>query len=363
MALMLRLLAAGVLVPFIAVIGTAVAAIGSGTLDPQTAGSVICQPITAPAGPAPAGPAAAGPSGAPGAGGPATAGPGSYAGTWLDAGQVANARTIRDVGVALGMPDKGVVVALATAMTESGLHNLTYGDADSLGLFQQRPSTGWGTPAQILDPVYAATRFYQALAEVPGWQNLPVTVAAQQVQRSAFPNRYATWEALAVALTASMSGSATACAALEADTPLPGDVAGALPPGFTLPAGTPIAVVTAITWALRQLGTSYHYGGDCTDPHSGVPAHQCDCSSLTQQAYRAAGITLTRTTYTQVHEGVAVPDPAHLRPGDLIFLPGHVGIYLGAGLVLHAPHTGDVVRVSTIPYWIKNFVAARRIVN
>jgi cell wall-associated NlpC family hydrolase len=354
---MLRLLAAGVLVPFVAVVGTAVAATGSGTLDPQTAGSVICQPAFTGTGGAP------GPSGPAGAGGSVATGPGVYAGTSLDAVQVANARTIRDVGVALGMPDKGVVVALATAMTESGLRNLTYGDKDSLGLFQQRPSAGWGTPAQILDPVYAATKFYQALAKIPGWQNVPVTVAAQQVQRSAFPNRYATWEALAVALTASTSGSATACAALETDTPLPGDVAGALPPGFTLPAGTPIPVVTAITWALRQLGTPYHYGGDCTDPHSGIPAHQCDCSSLTQQAYHAAGISLTRTTYTQIHEGTPVPGPAQLRPGDLIFLPGHVGIYLGAGLVLHAPHTGDVVRVSTIPYWTANWTAARRIVN
>ena len=109
-----------------------------------------------------------------------------------------NAATIVQVGVVLAVPERGHVVALATAMQESQLYNLgnlgAKNDHDSLGLFQQRPSMGWGTPAQVTDPVYAATAFYLALKRVAGWESMAVTVAAQRVQRSAFPNAYAKWE-------------------------------------------------------------------------------------------------------------------------------------------------------------------------
>ncbi|GAB3848670.1 hypothetical protein GCM10027610_070610 [Dactylosporangium cerinum] len=91
-------------------------------------------------------------------------------------------------------------------MQESGLRNLVdlgaNNDHDSLGLFQQRPSQGWGSPAQLLDPVWAASRFYDALLRVTGWQQLPLTVAAQRVQRSAYPDAYAKWEPAAAALVA-----------------------------------------------------------------------------------------------------------------------------------------------------------------
>jgi hypothetical protein len=116
-----------------------------------------------------------------------------------------NATTIVQVGLALDMPERGLIVALATAMQESSLRNLGHlganNDHDSQGLFQQRPSMGWGTVAQVTDPVYAATAFYLALQRVRGWESMPVTVAAQRVQRSAFPNAYAKWEADATALT------------------------------------------------------------------------------------------------------------------------------------------------------------------
>ena len=96
------------------------------------------------------------------------------------------------------MPERGGIVALATAMQESSLRNLGHlgakNDHDSLGLFQQRPSMGWGTPAQVTDPVFAATAFYLALKRVRGWESMAITVAAQRVQRSAFPNAYAKWE-------------------------------------------------------------------------------------------------------------------------------------------------------------------------
>jgi hypothetical protein len=116
-----------------------------------------------------------------------------------DSTQHENAATIVRVGVALAVPERGQVVALVTAMQESKLYNLgdlgANNDHDSLGLFQQRPSMGWGTAAQLTDPVYAATAFYLALKRVPRWESMAVTVAAQSVQRSAFPNSYANWEA------------------------------------------------------------------------------------------------------------------------------------------------------------------------
>lgn len=119
-----------------------------------------------------------------------------------------NARTIIAVGSSLGVSDYGLVIALAAAMQESSLRNLNYGDLDSLGLFQQRPSTGWGTPAQVTDPVYASRLFFggpnnpnkgytRGLLDIPGWQSMSVTRAAQAVQISGHPNAYAKWEASA----------------------------------------------------------------------------------------------------------------------------------------------------------------------
>jgi len=123
--------------------------------------------------------------------------------------QVGNAVTIVTVGAGLSVPPRGQIIALATAIQESGLRNLTHGDQDSLGLFQQRPSQGWGTPAQILDPVHAATRFYQALLAEPGWQTLPLTVAAQDVQHSGHPDAYAVHEGAATHLYAAITGTGT----------------------------------------------------------------------------------------------------------------------------------------------------------
>lgn len=116
--------------------------------------------------------------------------------------QITNAATIVAVGKQLHVPEQGLVVAIAAAMQESGLHNLDYGDRDSLGLFQQRPSQGWGAPAQIMNPIYAATQFYRRLFTVPGWQQINVNDAAQAVQRSGFPNAYAQHEQAARVLVA-----------------------------------------------------------------------------------------------------------------------------------------------------------------
>jgi hypothetical protein len=119
--------------------------------------------------------------------------------------QAANAATVSAVAAYEGLPDHAVTVALATAFQESKLVNIGYGDRDSLGLFQQRPSQGWGTRTQIADPVYASTAFYRALVRLPHWQSDSVEVAAQAVQRSADGTAYGQWtdeaRTLAIALT------------------------------------------------------------------------------------------------------------------------------------------------------------------
>jgi hypothetical protein len=122
--------------------------------------------------------------------------------TTLTAEQVANAATIAQVGRDRGLRERAIVIALATAQQESRLRNLNYGDRDSLGLFQQRPSAGWGSPEQVQDPVYAANKFFDHLVEIPGWEVGDLTTVADGVQRSAFPLAYAQWEEMATKLAA-----------------------------------------------------------------------------------------------------------------------------------------------------------------
>ncbi|MFF5146032.1 heavy metal transporter [Streptomyces sp. NPDC013157] len=124
--------------------------------------------------------------------------------------QAVNAATIAAVGTGRGMPERAVAIALATAIQESGLLNIKHGDRDSLGLFQQRSSQGWGTPKQILDPAYAAGMFYAHLAKVRDYETLPLTVAAQRVQRSGYPEAYAKHETDATLLAAALTGQAAA---------------------------------------------------------------------------------------------------------------------------------------------------------
>jgi hypothetical protein len=112
--------------------------------------------------------------------------------------QMSNAKAIVNAGKALNLPPRAWTIAIATSLQETGLKNLgdlgANNDHDSLGLFQQRPSSGWGTPDQVMDPTYAATAFYKGLVQVPGWQSIPLTDAAQAVQVSAFPDHYAKHE-------------------------------------------------------------------------------------------------------------------------------------------------------------------------
>ncbi|MER5471683.1 heavy metal transporter [Streptomyces sp. NPDC002685] len=129
--------------------------------------------------------------------------------------QAVNAATISAIGTSRGMPERAVAIALATALQESGLRNIQHGDRDSLGLFQQRPSQGWGTRKQIMDPTYAAGIFYEHLGKVPGYSRLPLTVAAQRVQRSGYPQAYAKHEPDATLLAAALTGRAAATLTCE----------------------------------------------------------------------------------------------------------------------------------------------------
>ena len=127
--------------------------------------------------------------------------------------QAANAALITAVSVRRGLPPRAASIALATAMQESKLRNIGHGDLagpDSRGLFQQRPSQGWGTQEEVMDPVYATNAFYDALVKVPGYATLEITDAAQRVQRSAYPTAYAEHEAMGRAFASALSGETPA---------------------------------------------------------------------------------------------------------------------------------------------------------
>ena len=125
---------------------------------------------------------------------------------YLEPDQAANATLIAAIATRRGLPARAVSIALATAYQESKVHNLPYGDRDSLGLFQQRPSQGWGTAAQISDPYYSINRFYDALERVDGYQTMRITEAAQRVQHSGYPEAYEPHAPDARALASSLTG-------------------------------------------------------------------------------------------------------------------------------------------------------------
>ncbi|KIS26508.1 hypothetical protein TV39_14535 [Arthrobacter sp. SPG23] len=127
--------------------------------------------------------------------------------------QAANAALITAVAVRRGLPPRAASIALATAMQESKLRNIEHGDTagpDSRGLFQQRPSQGWGTAEQVMDPYYSTGAFYDALVKIPGYESLEVTAAAQQVQRSAYPAAYAEHEDMGRAFASALTGQSPA---------------------------------------------------------------------------------------------------------------------------------------------------------
>ncbi len=133
--------------------------------------------------------------------------------------QMENASTITAIAVQRGLPARAATIALATAMQESKLYNVNYGDRDSLGLFQQRPSQGWGTAEQVMDPVYATNKFYDALVQIDGYETMEITVVAQEVQRSAAPNAYAQHEPEARVLASTLAGHSPAAFGCRLEAP------------------------------------------------------------------------------------------------------------------------------------------------
>lgn len=273
---------------------------------------------------------------------------GTYAGIALDQTQADNASIIYNVGASRGLPPKAMAIAIATSMQEATLHNLGSGDRDSVGLFQQRPSQGWGTIAQIMDPKYAAGKFYDALVKVPNWQAIPLTQAAQAVQRSAFPFAYAKWEGMAnaavQALTQSAQGQSNAS---SLTTGLGGT--GALTSG-TVSGRTVASVAFTLIKSHPPGHIAYSLGGD--DPYNSPDPRKLDCSSLVDWVYyHASGNALvangrsTAATLAAKCQRIDV-DTAMATKGALLFMGDgggehHVEVSLGNGSTAGA-HTDGI---------------------
>lgn len=271
--------------------------------------------------------------------GPITAGPagsGATDASKLNEDQRQNVALIISIGKDRQLPPLAWQVAIQAGMTESGLRNLNYGDRDSLGMFQMRPSMGWGTPAQVVDPHYSINKFYDVLVRVPNWEQQRPGESAQDVERSGFPDRYHKWEPMAAHLIGNVG--------LVPDPTGCGQGTGLLVPAPTQAAGN------AIQWALSQQGKPYVWGAR-TDQQNNF-----DCSSLMLQAYRSAGVTLPRVSRQQYRAGAMLP-VEQAQPGDLLFWAydtrnpdtiHHVAMYLGDGKIVEAQQTGVPVHIRPV---------------
>jgi hypothetical protein len=264
----------------------------------------------------------------------------AYAGN-LDREQRATVSLIIAIGKQRNLSARAWRVAIQAGMTESGLRNLHHGDRDSLGIFQMRPTMGWGTPAQVTDPPYQVNKFYDVLLGVPGWDQQRPGDAAQAVERSAFPDRYHKWAPMAVTLVQNLAHVVDAAGCGQGLGVLlpPSQVAGA-----------------AIQFALGELGKPYVWGG--TGPTS------YDCSGLMLRAYQAAGIILDRVARDQYKDGAMLPVRT-AQPGDLLFLADdpsnpatihHVMMYLGGGKVVEAQQTGVPIHTRAFSFDEKELV-------
>ena len=261
-----------------------------------------------------------------------------------------NAAVIVAVAQQRGLPPRAAQIAVATAMQESSLRNRDFGDRDSLGPFQQRPSQGWGTAAQVRDPRHAAGQFYDRLEKIDGWQHKPLTKVAQAVQRSAHPRAYAKWEQAAGKMVRSLWDGARL-------PELPADggrsLCGAGSREANAPASTRARAVIAA--AREQIGKPYVWGGG---NHNGPTHGGFDCSGLMLYVfYQGTGgaVTLPRTSQQQRSVGRHVSVSA-MRPGNLIVINndggwGHVGLYVGNGRMINAPRTGKDVAEVDLGYW------------
>lgn len=307
----------------------------------------------------------------------------------LSAAQAQNARIIVALATQRG-GERAAYIAIMVALAESNIRILAnpndpsgaaYAnqgvgyDHDSLGIFQQRPS--WGTAAQRMSATESTHLFLDALLKLDGWEAMAPWYAAQMVQRSAFTgmpsringgstmvgeNYYRQAERAAGIVAATKGGTvASDCSAGSGPTLPPGGAGTfGLPEGYVIPSGTSERGRLAVTFALAQLGKPYLWGGEGPDSY--------DCSGLTQTAWARAGVSIGRVVGQQMSDGVPTTLPA-LQPGDLVMIPGalgtmarpgHVGMYIGYGLVLHAPRTGDVVRVDQLQPFIRDGLAGLR---
>lgn len=318
-----------------------------------------------------------------GPGGPSGPGPGGgqqVGDSQWNGEQMTNAQTITSVVMQRRLPKRAAVLAISTAIVESRLRNVHYGDRDSLGLFQQRPSMGWGTPEQVTNPAYATGTFLDHLVALDGWHAMPPGTAQQKVQASAFPERYAPQEKPAGDLTArfwtgpdnplpapssadtaqqlSVGQPPVACPDQNASN-IPLDPA-KLPPGFQLPADA--RQRAAVEFALSKLGAPYVWGAKGPD--------EFDCSGLMQAAWAHAGVPISAGTYGQKDDGRAVSSLAEVQPGDLLLIPGslgspsnpgHVGMYAGHGVIVNAYDSSTGVILERVEAWADQVVAIRRV--
>lgn len=306
----------------------------------------------------------------PGPAHPLTSGLPVTVGQWTGQ-QVINAAAIITAGQAMRLDARTITIGVMTAMRETSLQDLDRGDQvgpDSRGLFQQRSNGAWGSYADRMNPTVSATHFFAALITVPGYQQLPPTVAAHRVQRNADPYYYQPFWADAVAMVSTL----TADPGLLERLPAAGTITGCpiTPPPLDPPAGagdgTGGSIVAA---AQRYVGTPYSWaGGDIHGPTLGVyvsgsldGSHTVgfDCSGLVLYAvYQATGISLAHSANAQGHDprGHTIPRAwAQMRPGDVIAFSedgtghpgsfGHVGIYLGNGTMIDAPRPGKTVEI------------------
>ena len=245
----------------------------------------------------------------------------------FDPEQVGYVGTIVVVGARKGVSIRGWIIAVATAIQESDLRNLPGGADDSIGLFQQRPSQRWGRPAQLRDPVYAAGKFYEKLLTVTGWQQMPVTEAAQAVQASAYPGAYAEHEPEATLLV-NNAGS-------KLGLPIPSDLERCASTCFFItPADSGSCVETATIFDRAQSWLTAWSGGPVPYMSSGDPSnwfqgYRRDCSGYVSMALGLDGPGLNTSGLAAHSTTIAKAD---LRPGDLLIntapdLFGHVVLF------------------------------------
>jgi hypothetical protein len=275
---------------------------------------------------------------------------GAPTGVWrpvgrFDAQQVGFAATIVTVGAQMGVPIRGWIIAVATALQESDLRNPPGGDQDSIGLFQQRPSQGWGTPEQIRDPVYASGKFYEKLLTIPDWLTLPLTDAAQAVQHSAYPDAYAQHEPDATMLVSTVGSSAnramaidlercpSSCPTILSNGGFPGPVSASATAAVmdsaerTCAAGD-VVLARAATWLAAWGGGPVPYLSS-EDPSTWFAGYRRDCSGFASMALGLAGPGLTSAGLAAGSR--PIPKSA-LSAGDLLINPapdlaGHVVIF------------------------------------